>query len=54
MREQNALTSDSKFTKILSEYKDVIALFLASRIVFLIIVLMTPVPFLQVYPTGLG
>jgi len=49
MKEQNALTSDSKFTKILSEYKDVIALFLASRIVFLIIVLMTPVPFLQVW-----
>lgn len=49
MREQNTLTSDSRFTKLISEHKDILGLFLASRIIFLVIILITPVPFLSVW-----
>ena len=49
MKVEDSIKTDSKATKLLSEHKDVILLFFASRLIFTIIMALTPTPFLEIW-----
>ena len=49
MKVENSIKSDSKAIGLLNEHKDVILLFFVSRLIFTLLMVLTPTPFLEIW-----